>query len=71
MQEALVSKKKKKLKKKKHGREIQTFTMFYTKLDFIKIELKKKRNILLNSFKTRTFYSIVLKLEANVYSFRS
>ena len=43
MQEALVSKKKEiKKKKKKSGHGIQTFTMFYTKLDFIKIELKKK-----------------------------
>ena len=35
-------KKKEIKKKKKRGHGIQTFTMFYTKLDFIKIEFKKK-----------------------------
>jgi len=37
---------------------------FYTKLDFVKIEFKK-RKILLNSFKTGTFYCIILKLGIN------
>ena len=39
---------------------------FYTKLDFVKIELKKK-DILLNSFKTGIFCYIICKLRTNAH----